>query len=119
MTTITLPTLADGEHYAGLILNAEGTPTHHLILLPGSIKANWNDAMKFAADLGGELPTRQEQALLYANCKDGFDPAWYWSSETHASLSVCAWVQYFRDGKQGYDRKGSAYRARAVRRSVI
>ena len=119
MTTITLPVLADGERYAGLILNAEGTPTHHLILLPGSIKANWNDAMKFAADLGGELPTRQEQALLYANCKDGFDPAWYWSSETHASYSGYAWVQHFRSGTQISVHKGFAYRARAVRRSVI
>lgn len=28
--TITLPVLNDGEHYAGLILNDDGTLSHHL-----------------------------------------------------------------------------------------
>ena len=119
MTTITLPTLADGERYAGLILDTEGKPTHHLILLLGDTEANWDNAKKFAAEIGGELPTRQEQALLYANCKAGFKPDWYWSSEQHASDSDCAWVQDFYYGGQGYDRKGGACRARAVRRLAI
>ena len=119
MTTITLPTLADGERYAGLILNVEGKPTHHLILLPGDTKATWKKATDFAADAGGELPTRQEQTLLYANCKDAFMPDWYWSSETHASNSDCAWMQYFNGGVQSYSHKGSTFRARAVRRLVL
>ena len=119
MTTITLPTLADGERYAGLILNTEGQPTHHLILLPGDTKATWKKATDFAAEAGGELPTRQEQALLYANCKDGFKADWYWSSETHASVSDCAWVQHFYSGCQSYGRKVSSCRARAVRRLAI
>lgn len=50
---------------------------------------------------------------------EAFDDAWYWSSTQHASTSDCAWVQCFGDGGQGHDRKGSEYRARAVRRLKI
>jgi hypothetical protein len=44
---------------------------------------------------GGELPTRQEQSLLYANLKAEFQPDWYWSSEQTHSDSSFAWLQYF------------------------
>ena len=33
-TTITIPTLAKGEFYAGIIIK-DGKPHHHVILLPG------------------------------------------------------------------------------------
>lgn len=116
MTTITLPELNDGERYAGLVLNAEGVPTHHLILLPGDEAATFKKAQAFAEQAGGELPTRQEQALLYANCKDQFKADWYWSSEQHATNSGYAWMQHFSDGLQYCNRKDGTHRARAVRR---
>ena len=112
--------LADGEHYAGIILGKDGAPNHHLILLPGedgSIK--WKAAGEWAAKAGGELPTRSEQALLYANLKEQFQPAYYWSSEQHAATSDYAWCQYFDSGTQDDGHIYDEMRARAVRRIYI
>ena len=109
--------LHPGERYAGLVLDADGQASHHLVLLPGETEdASWDDAKAWAATAGGELPTRQEQALLYANLKAEFKAAWYWSSEQHASDSSFAWYQFFLYGNQGNTRKSYAGRARAVRR---
>lgn len=117
--TITIPTLNEGEHYAGIALK-DGTPSHHLILLPGDLDdTTWAKAEAWAKEQGGELPTRQEQALLFANAKQQFKSDWYWSCETPASDADGAWGQDFDDGGQGYDRKDSRSRARAVRRLPI
>jgi len=68
---------------------------------------------------GGELPTRREQSLLYANCKSQFKGEWYWSGEQHAADSYGAWGQLFGNGDQIYGSKSFEARARAVRRLVI
>ena len=115
-----LPELNEGEIYAGLILDAEGKPQHHLVLLPGDTgDLSWKMAKALAETAGGELPTRQEQALLFANCKKHLKPAWYWSSTQHASGSSYAWCQDFHYGDQDYTNAGIKLRARAVRRSAI
>ena len=45
--------LEPGEEYAGVILGKDGTPSHHLILLPGDQDdINWADAKKWAAEIG-------------------------------------------------------------------
>lgn len=120
MNTITLPDLAQGEIYAGIILNSDGAPSHHLILLPGdNDDANWADQTEWAKSIGGELPTRAEQSLLFANCKQHFQENWYWSGETVSSEPGWAWYQAFYYGDQYYDRKTSEHRARAVRRLPI
>ena len=112
--------LKKGELYAGLILGKNGEPDHHLILLAGEAESvNWEDAKKFAAKAGGELPTRREQSLLFANLKEQFEPRWYWSFEQHASYSGSAWYQYFYDGYQNGFRETNTLRARAVRRVTI
>jgi hypothetical protein len=114
--------LSSGEHYAGIVLGKDGEASYHLILLDGSKESiNWKDAGEWAASIGGTLPNRREQALLYANLKEQFDGAWYWSSEQLASLSGYAWIQHFFDGYQGLDnsRKNGTCRARAVRRLAI
>lgn len=123
-TVLQLPAVAinlkPGERYAGIVLGKDGVPDHHLILLP--VKAEdvtWEQAKGFAKEAGGELPTRREQALLYANLKEEFEPQWYWSCEQHASHSNYAWTQYFNYGDQLYGLKASGFRARAVRRLVI
>jgi hypothetical protein len=116
--------LRPGEHFAGLVIGKDGEPSHYLILLSGEAEdVTWKDAMAWADRQGGEyaasLPARREQALLYANLKEQFKPAWYWSGEQHASGSGYAWSQYFDDGDQSYGIKSFQGRARAVRRLII
>jgi hypothetical protein len=106
-----------GERYAGLVLKPDGSPSHHLILLPHKPAGElaWQAAVDWAATTGGELPTRREQSLLFANLKDEFEATWYWSSEEHTDGSS-AWCQGFSTGYQIYDRKFPELQARAVRR---
>ena len=112
--------LRQGEHYAGLIVGTDGEPSYHLVLLQGEAESiNWADAKAWAAGQGGELPTRREQSLLFANLKDQFKSNYYWSSQAHESESAWAWYQGFGSGFQLDDPKSSALRARAVRRLPI
>lgn len=118
MQTITPPELKPGEIYAGILLNEDGTPGHHLILLPGdNADADWQTQMDWAKSIGGELPDRREQSLLFANCKQHFESAWYWSGEEFSLTS--AWCKGFYYGDLSNDRKTDESRARAVRRLII
>lgn len=113
-----IPELQEGERYAGIILNKNGTLSHHLILLPQmpDDRLTWDGAMAWAMSIGGNLPSRQEQALLFTNCNDAFEPAWYWSCEQYADYADTAWLQDFDDGYQDDNDKSFQARARAVRR---
>jgi hypothetical protein len=112
--------LRTGEEYAGIILGKDGQPDYHLILLPGEITcATWEQAREFVAKAGGELPTRREQSLLFVNCKEQFQSAWYWSVQQHESNSDYAWGQDFLLGIQSRWYKYGYNRARAVRRVAI
>jgi len=117
--TISIPAasivLADGEVYAGLVLHDDGTPSHHLVLLPGEHEGDWASAKAWAAKVGGELPSRREQSLLFAHAKANFQARWYWSNQAHENGST-AWVQYFDDGNQCWTFVNGKYCARAVRR---
>lgn len=117
---IALPTLAAGELYAGLVLD-EDRPTHHLILLPQqpSELLNWHDAMAWAKSVGGDLPTRQEQALLYANVAYALGNDWYWSSNQVSLDPSCAWIQFFDIGTQNHSQTRWKGHARAIRRQII
>lgn len=108
-----------GERYAGLILDDQGQPSHHLVLLPDREEkdVNWADAKKWAESVGGELPTRKEQSLLFANLKGEFEKRWHWSSEPEGDSY--AWLQDFSNGSQGSGTTDYGYRARAVRRLKI
>jgi hypothetical protein len=109
--------LHPGEHYAGLLLDSEGRPSHHLVLLAGDAEElTWPKAVEWAKAAGGDLPTRPEQALLFANLKVQFEKEWYWSSQEHEDNSSCAWTQAFSNGLQSYTGKSAQQRARAVRR---
>lgn len=120
--TIAIPAttieLQPGEHYAGIVLGADGHATHHLVLLPARPVAdlNWAGAKAWAASVGGELPNRQEQALLYANCKPHLQPSWHWSCQECEEDASWAWGCYFDDGYQNYRESSSAGSAVAVRR---
>lgn len=119
MTTITTPTLAAGETYVGAIIKADGTG-HRIILLPGDADdAPWQTQMDWAASIGGDLPDRVEQALMYATTPDQFKQDVYWSNTQHAAYPSCAWSQYFNYGGQDSLLKSLQLRARAVRRVAI
>ena len=109
-----------GERYAGLILDEEGNPAYHLMLLPGEKDGiEWAAAKEWAAEQGGELPTRREQSLLFANLKDQFIPDYYWSSEQYKAIADHAWYQSFRHGTQDGNGFSAELCARAVRRVFI
>jgi len=115
---VTIP-LAAGERFAGPSLNDDGTLSHYVILLADDVEEiTWEDAKAWAAERGGELPTRREQSLLFANLKDEFESAWYWSGEVHEDNSGWAWCQFFGHGGQSYYRQSYRLRARAVRRFI-
>jgi len=115
---ITKPELNKGERYIGATVSAEGVMTH-IILLPGDKSLTHQKAMEWAAKIGGDLPTRVEQAMLYATAPDEFKKDAYWSNTLHASYSDCAWYQSFDYGSQGYSNTNFKLRARAVRRLII
>jgi len=111
-------TLQPGERYAGAVLDSDGKVKHHLVLLaatPGKALP-WKEGMAWAESVGGALPDRQEQALLYANCKPHLKPEWHWSSETHANDASYAWGCNFDFGNQYDFLKSAEGAAVAVRR---
>jgi hypothetical protein len=109
--------LAPGEVYAGMLLGDDGEESQHLVLLPDRAeKVTWDQAVEFAKRAGGELPTRREQSLLFANLKSHFEAAWYWSGEQHESDGAYAWGQVFYYGSQYGIHKSYEGRAVAVRR---
>ncbi len=113
-----IPTLAKNEVYAGVLVE-DGKPKHHLVLLPGDESKKWKDAVAWAKKQGGTLPTRKEQALLFANAAGKFERAWYWSSEEYTGLADCAWFAHFSHGHQYGTLKSFVSRCRAVRRVAI
>ena len=116
---LNIPELADGEIYIGAIGDALGN-LHHVILLPGDNDDATHEAqLEWAKSIGGDLPNRIEQAMLWANHRDQFQKDWYWSNETHHSESGWAWYQYFVYGTQNDRHKVNEFRARAVRRLPI
>ena len=113
---INLPELADGEIYVGAIGDALGN-LHHVILLPGDNDDDTHEAqLEWAKSIGGDLPSRIEQAMLWANHRDQFKKDWYWSNEIHDTESGWAWYQNFDYGSQLDRHRSCELRARAVRR---
>ena len=109
--------LRPGERYAGAVLDDEGRVMHHLVLLPDwpEKRMTWDDAKAWADGLGAKLPTRQEQALLFANCKPHLKRTWHWSCEEYEGDASYAWGCHFYDGDQLNTRKSYEGSAVAVR----
>lgn len=119
MQQIPLPQLADGEIYVGAIGDASGN-LQHVILLPGdSEDATFEAQLEWAKSIGGDLPNRIEQAMLWANHRDQFKKDWYWSNETRHPESGWACSQDFYGGYQDFTHKDYELLARAVRRLPI
>jgi len=101
--------------YAGVTTNREGQ-TYALVLLADKPqrKLTWKQAIAWAGKVGGELPTRVESAMLFANVGGSFERDWHWTSEQ--SSEGYAWGQTFLNGGQYGGGKSYEGRARAVRR---
>ena len=118
--SISIPDLNEGERYVGVIISADGTKQHHVILLPGEVdNTDWKKSMKWAESIGGELPDRVESALLFATMKDEFKPELYWTRELYEPDSGYAWFQIFSYGSQLSHYLSAGLRARAVRRLPV
>jgi len=110
--------LRPGEHYSGAVLDADGGHLHHLVLMAPrpNTKLTQQGAIDWAESVDGDLPDRQEQALLYANCKPHLKPEWHWSNETHKDDASSAWICLFSHGDQSFSPKSYEGSAVAVRR---
>ena len=64
--TITLPTLAEGEHNAGIVFDDAGRPTHQLILLPESEGFAWQAAMPHSKEQSSDESHAWYQRFLNA-----------------------------------------------------
>jgi hypothetical protein len=107
-----------GGVYAGRSLH-EGRAVE-LVLLPGDRdEITWPDAVAWAEEQGGTLPSRIDQIVLFKNLKSEFEGTYYWSGEHRADDERWAWSQHFSDGGQDYGDKVTKLRARAVRRLPI
>ena len=116
--SLALPTLEAGETYVATLFDAANGKGYHLILLPGdNAQSDWDTQAAWAQSIGGELPTRVEQSLLFSRCESLFKEEAYWSND--CSESGWAWSQRFYYGLQLSYRKSFELRARAVRRLPI
>lgn len=95
-------TLNEGEHYAGIPLGKNNEPDYHLILLPNkATDIGWREAKSWATEQGGELPTRREQLLLFANLRELLQLRWYWVTERYTKNHSNSWDQYLLVNPQG------------------
>ncbi|MBK8916397.1 MAG: DUF1566 domain-containing protein [Phycisphaerales bacterium] len=111
-------TYAGGE-VMGVLAGQDGKPDYLLIDLglEPEQDVTWSQALAWAASVGGDLPSRREQSVLFGNRRDGqYKKRWYWSCEPDAGDERCAWSQDFDYGYQSCNHKGHTDRARAVRR---
>ena len=116
---LNIPELADCDIYVGAIGDAAGN-LYHVILLPGdNDDATHESQLEWAKSIGGDLPNRIEQAMLWARHRDRFQNDLYWSNEIHDTESGWAWFQTFGHGSQTRGTRLSELRARAVRRLPI
>jgi hypothetical protein len=82
--------------YAGLSIHDNRAV--ELYLLPReSDELAWKDAIKWAEEQGGQLPSRMDQLVLLKNMKAEFKEECYWSGEQHAD-ERWAWYQDFDYG---------------------
>jgi hypothetical protein len=127
--------LLDGQKYTPIVIEDPKTKAVRELLPfkeaqrllkkvggPSTCRASritWSQALEWAKGLGGDLPNRVEQALLFAHHRDAFERDWYWSNTQHADDERWAWYQTFSYGSQTYSLKDLKLRARAVRRVSI
>jgi len=102
-----------GGTFAGITTQPDGTHAA-VVLLPGRGEdLTPAKATAWAAEQGGQLPTRPVAALLFANVKSLLQTEWHWCQETlDASY---AWICNFGYGRQLINLKSGELSAVAVR----
>ena len=122
--TIAIPAARPGERYIGSLIDPNGRMCHSY-LLPGDKEKNWDDGLAWAKGLGGDLPSRVEQAMLFAHMPEEFKKKTYWSNTQYACTDeqyACTdeiWYQHFGIGYQYVFNRRYEIRVRAVRRVAI
>jgi len=121
IATLALGADLDGGKFAGVTTLKDGTHCA-VVVLPNKADKHleWDAAMTWAKEAGGQLPTRPVAALLYANAKDQFERTWYWTSDElqadtgYEDDASFAWYCNFL-GHQSNNRKSAEGAAVAVR----
>lgn len=112
-----LPTIGqplEGGIFAGISTREDGAHVA-VVLLPDRSDRNmpWGEAMSWAEQCGGELPSRPVLTLLFSNLKDRLDEDWYWTNEEYDEFF--AWRGWFPSGGHAGNQKDNEGRVRAVR----
>lgn len=106
LTLAQLPALGaplEGGSFAGITTQPDGTHCAVVLLPSQGTDLDWPAAKAWAAEQGGELPSRPVAALLFANVKTQLRPRWHWTGdEDDASY---AWACGFIHGTQNYNHK--------------
>ena len=118
----TLPALGQelaGGRFTGIITTTDGAHCA-VVLLPGYAEGvTWERAKAWAAEQGGELPTRPVAALLYALSKPALQPHWHWISDEYEFDASSAWRCHFDNGSQLSNHKAYEGYAVAVRQIPV
>jgi hypothetical protein len=77
-------------------------------------KLTRNEAIKWAKEQGGRLPTRAELVQAYDDKVEGFKNDSYWSSTEDADDPGYGWSVYFKNGGVGLDVDDVSYYVRCV-----
>jgi hypothetical protein len=109
-----------GELYVGIVSGENGDDDYHLVRLPiRRGRANWHQAHELAREAGGELPTRDELAIMAAECGDKFSRDWFWSSELDSEFTRSGCCQSFTGLGEGFCSALNKQRWCAVRRVKV
>jgi len=108
-----LGTDLEGGTFAGLTTTKDGTHCAVVLLSGKAEDLTWEAAKAWAAEQGGELPTRPVAALLFANVQPALSPEWHWTADEY--YASYAWDCNFNDGGQIISHKGYELSAVAVR----
>jgi hypothetical protein len=105
----------DAGLFAGVITAKDGTHCAVVLLPARGEDLTWQQAVEWAKEQGGELPTRPMAAMVFANVKDRPQEGWHWTSEGYERDASFAWGCDFGYGGQYLDHKSYEGRAVAVR----
>lgn len=103
-----------GGAFAGITTQPDGTHVAVVLLPDRGEDLTHDQATTWAAEQGGQLPTRPVAALLFANVQSLLQPEWHWCRETFGASY--AWGCDFYGGTQDSLLKSHELSAVAVRR---